>query len=97
MANAQTKFMDDVEQKVNKSLLKGKQGNLLNTIKENPQEQDLEVHEDVTLRSGGEIVEVNEKEFVEELIEQMKNKEESTSLELEEKNEEVETIPEMNP
>ena len=56
--------MDDVEQKVNKSLLKGKQGNLLNTIKENPQEHDLEVHEDVTLRSGGEIEEVNEKDLL---------------------------------
>ena len=52
MANAHAKFMDNVEQKVNKSLL---HGNLLSTIEENPQEEDLEVHEDVTLRSGGEI------------------------------------------
>ena len=69
MANAYDKFMDDSVQKVNKSLL---QGNLLITIEENPQEEDLEVYEDVTLRS-----EVNEKEEVEEvdeeLIEQMKN------------------------
>ena len=53
------------------------------------------------MRSRGEIEEVNEKEEVEEvdeeLIEQMKNEEESTSSELEEKNEEVETILEMTP
>ena len=47
---------------VNKSLL---QGNFLSTIEECPQEEDLVVHEDVTLRSGGEIEEVNEKEEVE--------------------------------
>ena len=80
MANAHAKFMDDAKKKVNKSLL---QGNFLSTIKENPQVEDLEVHEDVTLRSGGEIEEVNEKEEVEEvdeeLIEKMKNEEESTS------------------
>ena len=36
-------------------------------------------------------------EVDEELIEQLKNEEESTSPESEEKNEEVETIPEMTP
>ena len=61
----------------------------------------MEIHENVTLRSGGEIEEVNEKEeveeVVEELIEQMKNEKETTSPEPEEKNEEVETIPKMTP
>ena len=88
MAKAHAKFMDDAKEKVNKSLL---QGNFLSTIEGNPQEVDLEVHEDVTLRSGGEIEEVNEKEEVEvvdeELIEKMKNEEDLTSLEPEGKNE----------
>ena len=47
------------------------------------------------------IEEVNEKEEVEEvdeeLIKKMKNEEESTSLEPKQKNEEVETISEMTP
>ena len=98
MANAHAKFMDDAKQKVNESFL---HGNLLSTIEENPQEEDLEVHENVTLRIEEEIEEVNEKEEAEEvdeeLIEQMKNEDESTSLEPKEKNEEVETIPEMTP
>ena len=74
-----------MRKKVNKSLL---QGNLLSTIEENLQEEDLEVHEDDALRSGGEIERVNEKEKVEEvdeeLIKQLKN-------------EEVETVSEMTP
>ena len=53
------------------------------------------------MRSGGEIEEVNEKKEVEEvdeeLIEKMKNEEESTSSKPEEKDEEVETITEMTP
>ena len=57
-----------IRKKVNKSLL---QGNLLSTIEENPQEEDLEVHEDDTLRSGGEIERVNEKEKVEEVDEEL--------------------------
>ena len=61
----------------------------------------MEVHEDVTLRSEGEIEEVNEKEEVEEvdeeLIEQMKNEEEPTSPESKEKNDEVEKISKMTP
>ena len=44
--------MDDAKQKVNKSFL---QVNLLSTIEENPQEEDLEVHEDATLRSEEEM------------------------------------------
>ena len=59
----------------------------------------MENHEDITLRSGGEIEELNEVEEVEEgdegLVEQVKNEEESISMELEEKNEEVEIITEM--
>ena len=98
MADAHAKFMDDAKKKVNKSLL---QGNFLSSIEENPQEDYFEVHEDVTLRSGGEIEEVNEKEEVkevdEDLIKKMKNEEESTSTELEEKNEEVKTNLEMTP
>ena len=53
------------------------------------------------MRSEGEIEEVTEKEEVEEvdeeLIEQMKNEEESTSPKLKAKNEEVETILEITP
>ena len=51
------------------------------------------------LRSGREIEELNEEDEVEEgdeeLVEQVKNEEESTSPELEEKNEQVETILKM--
>ena len=54
-----------------------------------------------TLRSGGEVEELNEVEKVEEgdeeLVEKVKNEEESTSPKSKEKNEEVETISEMNP
>ena len=57
----------------------------------------MEIHEDVSLRSGGEIEEVNEKEEVEESIEQLKNEEESTSPKSEENNEKVEIILEMTP
>ena len=39
---------DDAKQNINKSLL---QGNFLSTIEENTQEEYLDVHEDVTLRS----------------------------------------------
>ena len=98
MVNAHAKFMDDAKKKVNKSLL---QGNLLSTIEENPQEEDLEVDEDVTLRSEGEIEEVNEKEEVEEvdeeLVGKMKNEEGLTSQNPKEKNKEVKKIPEMTP
>ena len=98
MVNGHAKFMDDAKKRVNKSLL---QGNLLSTIEENPQEEDLEVDEDVTLRSEGEIEEVNEKEEVEEvdeeLIGKMKNEKGLTSPNPKEKNKEVEKIPEMTP
>ena len=60
--------MNDAKKKVNKSLL---QGNFLSTIEGNPQEEDLEVHEDVTLRSEEEIEKVNEKEKVEEVDEEL--------------------------
>ena len=53
------------------------------------------------MRSEGEIEEVNEKEEVEEvdeeLIEKMKNEEESTSPEPKKNNEEVDTIPKTTP
>ena len=62
---------------------------------------ELENHEDTTLRSGEEVEDLNKEEEVEEddeeLVEQVKNEEESTSLKPEKKNEEVETIPEMTP
>ena len=62
----------------------------------NLREGDLEIYENFTFRSRGEIEEVNEKEeleeVVEELIEKMKNEEESTSLKPEEKNEEAKNI-----
>ena len=52
----------------------------------------MENHEYITLRSGGEVEELNEVEEVEEgdeeLVEKVKNEGESTSLEPEEKNEE---------
>ena len=55
--------------------------------------------EDITLRGGGEVEQLNKEEEVEEgdeeLVKQVKNEKKSTSTELEEKNEEVETIPEM--
>ena len=61
----------------------------------------MENHEDTTLRSRVEDEEQNEVEEVEvgneELVEQVKNEEESTSPEQKKKNEEVETIPKMTP
>ena len=63
----------------------------------NPIERDLEIHEYVSLRSGGEIERVNEKEEVEKSIEQLKNEEESASPESKKKNEEVEIILDMTP
>ena len=74
---------------------------MLGIIDVNLRGDELENHEDTTLRSGEEVEELNKEEEVEEgdeeLVEQVKNEEESTSLKLEKKNEEVETIPEMNP
>ena len=56
-------------------------------------------HDDITLRSRGEVEELNEvgevEEGKEELVQKVTNEEESTSPELEEKNVEVETIPKM--
>ena len=58
-------------------------------------------HVDITLRSRGEVEELNEVEEVEEgdeeLVEKVKNEEASTSPKPEEKNEGVETISEMTP
>ena len=62
---------------------------------------EMENHEDITLRSGGEVEELNEIKEVEEgdekLVEHVKNEDESTSLKHEETNEEVEMILEMTP
>ena len=59
----------------------------------------MENHEDITLRSGGEVEELNKVEEVEEgdeeLVDQVKSEHKSTSPEPEDKNEEVETILEM--
>ena len=93
--------MDDARKKVNKLLLEEQQKNFLGTIEANPGGDEMENHEDITLRSGGEDDELNEVEEVEkgyeELVKQVKSEEESTSPEPEKKNEEVETTPEMTP
>ena len=99
MASAYTRFMDDAKKKANRLLLQEQQENFLGTIDANPRGDEMENHEDITLRSRGEVEELNEVEEVEEgdeqLVEQVKNEEESTSPEPKEKNEEVETIPKM--
>ena len=97
MTRAYTQFMDDAMINPNNLFLEDQQENLISTIDVNPGERDLEIHEDVSLRSGGEMEEVDEKEEVGESIEQLKNEEESTSPKLEEKNEKVEIISEMTP
>ena len=101
MASAYTRFIDDAKKKANKLCLEEQQENFLGIIEVNPGGDEMKNHEDITLRSGGEVEELNEVEEVEdgdeELVEQVKNEEESTSLELEEKNGEVETILEMSP
>ena len=79
------------------SFIEGKNDNLPSTSEVNPKGVGVEHCKANTLRSGGEIEEVNEKEEVEQSIEQLKDEEESTSLESEEKNEEVEIISEMTP
>ena len=60
----------------------------------------MENHEDITLSNRGEVEKLNKEEEVEEgdieLVEQVKNEGEATSLEPEEKNEEVEAISKMN-
>ena len=72
---------------------------MLDTIEVHPEGDEMKNHEDIILRSGGEVEELNEVEEVEEgdeeLVEQVKNEEEPTSAEPEEKNEEVEIIPAM--
>ena len=99
MASAYTRFMDGARKKANKLLLEEQQKNLLGIIEVNLGGNEMKNYEDITLRSGGEVEELNEIEEVEEgdeeLVEKVKNEEESTSSKSEEKNEEVETIPEM--
>ena len=91
--------MDDAKKKANKLLLEEQQENLLSIIEVNLEGDEVENHEDITLRSGGEVEELNQVEEVEEgdeeLVEQVKNEKESTFPELEEKKEEIETISEM--
>ena len=95
MASAHAQFINEASQFQLRKKLSIME--MVGTIELNPGERDLKIHEDVSLRSGGEIEEVNEKAEVEESIEQLKNEEESTFPKSEEKNEEVEIIPEMTP
>ena len=92
--------MDDAKKKANKLLLQKQQEDFIVTIEVNPGGDEMKNHEDITLRSGGEDEEKNEVEEVEEgneeLVEQVKNEEESTYLEPKEKNEEVETVKPQN-
>ena len=60
--------MDDAKKKSNKLLLEKQQENFLGTIEVNPKGDEMENHEDTTLRSGGEVEELNEVEKVEELV-----------------------------
>ena len=99
IASYYTRFMDGARKKANKLLLQEKQENFLGTIEVNLGGDEIENHEDITLRSGGEFKELNKVEEVEEgdkeLVKKVVNVEGSTSLEPEGKNEEIETIPEM--
>ena len=56
--------MDDDRKKANKLLLEEQQKNLLGIIEVNPGGDEIENHEDITLRSGGEVEEINEVEEV---------------------------------
>ena len=102
MASAYARFMDDSKKKTNKLLLEEQQENLLGIIEVNPGSHEMENCEDINLRSGGEIEEPNEVEEVEEVEEVVKELDEleeigdeSTFLELEENNIEIETLSEM--
>ena len=56
IASAYTRFVDDARKKANKLLLeeqKNKIKNLLGTIEVNPGGDEMQNHEDITLRSGG--------------------------------------------
>ena len=68
MASAYTKFMDDAEQKANKLLLEDQQRELLSNLEVN-MEEEMENHEDNTLRSGREIEKTKEVEELEEVEE----------------------------
>ena len=76
MASSYTRFMDDAKKHANKLLLKEQQENLLGTIKVNPGGDEMENHEDINLRSGGEIEEPNEVEEVEEVVKELDELEE---------------------
>ena len=81
--------MGDAKKKANKLLLEEQQENLFSTIEVNLGGDEMENHEDITLRSGGEVEKLNEAEEVEEgdeeLVEQVKNEKDSTSSEPEER------------
>ena len=55
MASAYTRFIDDARKKANKLLLEEKQKKLFDTIEVNLGGDEMENHEDITLRSGGEV------------------------------------------
>ena len=99
MAIVYTRFMDATKKKANKLLLEEQQEKLLGIIEVNLGGEEMENHEDITFRSREEVEERNEVEEVEEggeeLVEQVKNEDESNSLESKENNEEVETILDM--
>ena len=54
IASDYTRFMDGARKKANKLLLQEKQENFLGTIEVNLGGDEIENHEDITLRSGGE-------------------------------------------
>ena len=102
MASAYSKFMDDAEQRANKLFLKEQQRELLSTLELN-MEEELEIHEDTTLRSG-EIEEPKEEKGVEEVEEVVKELDELVEIEVElasskndENDIEIETILKMTP
>ena len=72
--------MDDVEQKANKLLLEDQQREFLSNLEVNIKEE-LENHEDTTLRNGGEIEKPREVEEIEEVEEVGKELDELEEIE----------------
>ena len=81
--------MGDAKKKANKLLLEEQQENLFSTIEVNLGGDEMENHDEITLRSGVEVEKLNEVEEVEEgdeeLVEKVKNEKDSTSPEPEER------------
>ena len=81
--------MGDAKKKANKLLLEEQQENLFSTIEVNLGGDEMENHDEITLRSGVEVEKLNEVEEVEEgdeeLVEQVKNENDTTSPEPEER------------